>query len=111
MKQVRRLDTHSCGISDIRDFLRGFVMQNCVLNIAKRDGQYKITTACFREWHIAKYGIEPKPRCVRALAMYLPIIAQEQRLKLVKQGTKYILTKTQNTNQQEAIQPKHAKAN
>ena len=99
------LDTHGCGISDVRDFLRDFVMRRCVLNVVKGGGQYKVTIACFREWHIAKYGVEPKPRCVRALVIYLPIVAQEQQLKLIKQGAKYILTKTPSTNQWEAVHP------
>ncbi len=88
-----RTQRHRCGINDIREFITQYVTKNCRRNIT-RDNEYKVTTACFHAWHYMKYGTKAAPQCIRTLILFLPAIAQEQQLKIEREGNaKYVLTR------------------
>jgi hypothetical protein len=85
---------HRCDINDIKEFLVNYVTINCKRNIVRQDQQYKISIACFHAWHRQKYGVRASPQCVRTLTLYLTVVAQEQKLQVIKEGgarPKYIL--------------------
>ncbi len=88
---MNAISAHKCGIREVREFVMSYAIVKCRKNVL-HDGEYKVTLKCFGEWHVLKFGIQPLRPCIYALALYLPLIAEELGFKVVKEGPlKYIL--------------------